>query len=190
MRQVYIMITVVLTLLAVEKSQAQECFLGEVKMFAGNFAPRGYAFAHGQLLAISSNQALFSILGTTYGGDGRTTFALPDLRGRVPVGPGTGPGLSAVTLGQELGKESVEISETHQHKMTAEQIKDGADNNATGGGVVDRLLYAKVDSGSTNSKELLTSATGSGASSTDDNRQPSLGINYIICITGTFPSRS
>ena len=78
---------------------AQEPFLGEIKMFAGNFAPRGFAFCDGQLLAISSNTALFSLLGTTYGGDGRTTFALPDLRGRAPIHAGQGPGLTNRRLG-------------------------------------------------------------------------------------------
>lgn len=82
-----------------------EPFLGEISLFAGNFAPRGWAFCDGQLLAISQNTALFSLLGTTYGGDGRTTFALPDLRGRVPLHPGTGPGLTARTLGESGGVE-------------------------------------------------------------------------------------
>ncbi|RZN80260.1 MAG: phage tail protein [Winogradskyella sp.] len=86
---------------------AQEAFIGEVKLFAGNFAPRGWALCEGQLLAISSNSALFSILGTTYGGDGRTTFALPDLRGRAPIAPGTGPGLPTIRLGDKSGNVSV-----------------------------------------------------------------------------------
>ena len=80
-------------------------FIGEIIMFAGNFAPRGWAFCDGQLLPISQNSALFSILGTTYGGDGRTTFGLPDLRGRVPIGPRTGPGLTAYRLGEKGGSE-------------------------------------------------------------------------------------
>jgi len=84
--------------------------LGEVTLFAGNFAPRGWAFCHGQLLPINQYQALFSILGTTYGGDGRTTFALPDLRGRVPVGVGYGPGLSDIRLGQKAGYEAVQLT--------------------------------------------------------------------------------
>src|SRR5438874_11208110 len=90
-----------------------EPFYGEIVMFAGNFAPRGWALCHGQLLAISQNTALFSILGTTYGGNGQTTFALPDFRGRVPVGPGQGPGLSDYDLGERSeerrGRERVEM---------------------------------------------------------------------------------
>ncbi|WP_417746389.1 tail fiber protein [Rosistilla oblonga] len=96
-------------------------YIGEIKLFAGNFAPEGYAFANGQLLAISSNTALFSILGTTYGGDGETTFALPDLRGRIAVGAGDGPGLSRYVLGQSGGAESVTLSNsnlpTHSHTL-------------------------------------------------------------------------
>ena len=80
-------------------------FIAEVIMFAGNFAPRGWAFCDGQLLPINQNQALFALLGTTYGGDGRVTFALPDLRGRVPVGPRTGPGLATISLGAKHGIE-------------------------------------------------------------------------------------
>ncbi len=86
-----------------------EPFLGEILMFAGNFAPRGWAFCDGQILPISQNQALFSLLGTTYGGDGRTTFALPELRGRVAMHPGTGPGLSSRQLGEKSGVESVTL---------------------------------------------------------------------------------
>jgi len=90
-------------------SNAQEQFLGEVRLFAGNYAPRGWALCHGQLLPISKNQALFSILGTTYGGDGRTTFALPDLRGRVAVGQGIASGLTPVKLGEQTNGASVKL---------------------------------------------------------------------------------
>ena len=87
-----------------------EGYLAQVIGFAGNFAPRNWAFCHGQILSISSNSALFSLLGTTYGGDGRSTFGLPDLRGRVMMGQGTGPGLSANTLGQTSGRETVTLT--------------------------------------------------------------------------------
>ncbi len=88
-------------------AKAQEPMIGEIKFFAGNFAPRGWAFCDGQLLAISQNTALFSILGTTYGGDGRTTFGLPDMRGRSPLHAGRGPGLSDIRQGQKGGSETV-----------------------------------------------------------------------------------
>ncbi|MFV2066943.1 MAG: tail fiber protein [Pirellulales bacterium] len=105
--------------------------LGEVSLFAGNFAPRGWAFADGQLLSISQNQALFSILGTTYGGDGRTTFALPDFRGRSAVHPGTGPGLTPWSLGQRAGFEDVTLTEgqmpTHSHTAFTEPLPGDMD---------------------------------------------------------------
>ncbi len=98
-----------------------EPFVGEIKMFAGNFAPRGFAFLDGQLLSTTQNQALFSLLGTIYGGDGRTTFALPDLRGRIPIHKGQGPGLSARTQGSKGGTEKETITEaqlpSHDHTM-------------------------------------------------------------------------
>lgn len=96
-------------------------YIGIIKMFAGNFAPRNWAFCNGQLLSIAQNTALFSILGTTYGGDGRTTFALPDLQGRVPVGTGAGPGLTNRTLGQKFGSEhnNLTVSQMAPHTHVA-----------------------------------------------------------------------
>lgn len=97
-----------------------EPFIGEIKMFGGNFAPRGYAFCQGQIMAIAQNTALFSLLGTTYGGNGQNTFALPDLRGRAPVGQGQGPGLSPITLGEVAGVENttLTINQMPQHTHT------------------------------------------------------------------------
>jgi microcystin-dependent protein len=103
----YLLLIVVTVVMSVSDACAQDPMLGEIRMFAGNFAPRGWAFCDGQLLAISSNTALFSILGTTYGGDGRTTFALPDLRGRIAMHAGNGPGLSPIRLGEMNGNEVV-----------------------------------------------------------------------------------
>jgi len=99
----------VVTLFSASHAQAQEAFIGEIRMFAGNFPPRGWAFCDGQLLPISQNAALFSLLGTNYGGDGRTTFGLPDLRGRAPVHAGTGPGLTPRSIGQKGGVESMSV---------------------------------------------------------------------------------
>lgn len=96
-------------LFATQGFAQQECMIGEVKMFAGNFAPRYWAFAQGQLMPVSQNRALFSVIGTIYGGDGRTTFALPDLRGRAPIGAGLGTGLSPVRIGQRVGLESTQL---------------------------------------------------------------------------------
>ena len=107
----------------VESSMSAEPFIGEISMFAGNFAPRGWAFCEGQLLPIAQNQSLFSILGTTYGGDGRTTFGLPDMRGRVSIHPGTGPGLTNYRLGNKGGSETTTLTTnqlpSHNHTISA-----------------------------------------------------------------------
>ena len=109
-------------------------FYGEITLFAGNFAPRNWAFCNGQLLSISSNTALFSLLGTTYGGDGRTVFALPDLRGRAAVGPRVGPGLTRRNLGQRFGVEDVTLTEAqmpaHTHGVTMNPTLGGQTGNA------------------------------------------------------------
>jgi microcystin-dependent protein len=116
-----ILAAVVATMFTVPaEAQAQECFLGEVRMFAGNFAPRGWALCDGQLLAISKYSAVFSLLGTMYGGDGRTTFALPDLRGRVPLHSGTGPGLLAVKQGSKRGQGTAKVAEGETEIKTSE----------------------------------------------------------------------
>ena len=166
-------------------------FIGEIKMFAGNFAPRNWAFCDGQLLPISQYSALFSILGTTYGGDGRTTFGLPDLRGRVPLNPGSGPGLTPRSLGQKGGSESVALSvpqlpaHTHQARASSETPDTPSPEGAVPAEKVRTHLYtsatADVNMGST-----AIASTGSGQA--HDNMPPFLGIRYIICIQGIFPS--
>jgi microcystin-dependent protein len=155
-------------------------------MFAGNFAPRGWAFCDGQLLAISSNTALFSILGTTYGGDGRTTFALPDLRGRVPVHPGTGPGLPTVRLG-ERGGAAATILNVNELPLHSHGIA-----GSTGAQTTNRPTGATSSAGNSYSTETPdtsmapTSTTGQGQPF--NNMQPFTGINYIIALQGIFPS--
>jgi microcystin-dependent protein len=135
------LLLVLCTLFVFENTSfSQDGMIGEVRLFAGNFAPRGWAICDGSLMSISENTALFSILGTMYGGDGRTTFALPDLRGRVPVGVGTGPGLENIKLGEKNGGTEVEGQQGGNSKTITEQ--------------------------------------------------PSLGMNYIICTRGIFPSRN
>lgn len=162
---------------------AVEPLLGEVIMFAGTFAPRGWAFCDGQLLPISQNQALFSILGTTYGGDGRTTFALPDLRGRVPLHPGSGPGLSTYRLGQKGGLEKT--------TLTTEQVP------SHGHGVNIAEIGKKESAGEPNAIGVLNSSERSSTTLVSeinpqpiDIRQPYQAINYIIAIQGVFPSRN
>ena len=166
-------------------------FLGQVTMFAGNFAPRGWAFCDGQLLPISSYSALFSLLGTIYGGDGRTTFALPDLRGRVPVHPGSGPGLSSRRQGQSGGQENNNLTvnqmPTHNHQQLLASAEDGDSTTPVGGvlGVSDDRNYVDGEPGG-----LMGNTGSTGASQNVDNMQPFLCVNYIIALQGVYPSRS
>ncbi|AVS62899.1 phage tail protein [Paracidovorax avenae] len=175
---------------------ATEPYIGEISMFAGSYAPAGWAICNGQLLPISQNQALFAILGTTYGGNGVTTFALPDLRGRVVVGPGQGPGLQPYSLGQTGGQENVtlNISQMPAHNHVVQMnVNNSAGNSATPGG---RYLaasdqrnnqYADQAGGGTLAGTVVNIA---GGSMPHENIQPYLCINFIIALQGVFPSRN
>ena len=170
-----------------------EPFLGEIIMFGGNFAPRGWAFCDGQLLPISQNQALFSLLGTIYGGDGRTTFALPDLRGRVSIHQGNGPGLSDYRLGSKGGAENVTLTAAqipaHNHAIkAANQGGDDSDpTTANGFGSAANDLYLETAPGTTMQNGIMSNT---GGNQQHTNIQPYLAINFIIALQGTFPSRS
>ncbi len=164
------------------------------------FAPRGWAYCQGQLLPISTNQPLFSLLGTTYGGDGRTTFALPDLRGRVILGAGQGPGLSSYVPGQASGTESVALQvgqlPTHSHGFSG-TIKTGdgdADSTSTNGNYPatgSKNQYAAGTANSSLGASAVTGASGTvGTSQPHENRQPLLAMNYAIALQGVFPSRN
>ncbi len=166
-------------------------FIAEIIMFGGNFAPRGWAFCDGQLLDISSNTALFALIGTTYGGDGRTSFALPDLRGRVAIHPGRGPGLSIYTLGRKSGVETVTLSQaqipSHNHSMTT-LTSELADDNSPIGNIP---AQSRQDAYAHPSKATANPATGhTGGSQGHTNIQPFCCVNYIIALIGVFPSRS
>lgn len=188
--------------------------IGEIRMFAGNFAPRNWAFCAGQLMSISQNTALFSILGTTYGGNGQTTFGLPDFRGRQAVGTGQGPGLTNITLGEVSGTETVTLLTTqmpaHTHTATATvtgtvtpKALDDTGLGDTPGGQFPAISTAgsKIY---TNATQTPDSAMGSspisatatvtigisGNSQPVPIRNPYLGMNYIICLFGIFPSRN
>jgi microcystin-dependent protein len=175
-----------------------EPFIGEIIMFGGTFAPRGWAFCNGQLLSIAQNTALFSILGTTYGGNGTTTFALPDLRGRVPVHSGNsqGPGLPPVQLGEMAGSPSVTILQTnmppHNHLVAASQT---ATTDSPNGGVPAKVtgsteppnIYAAQTDG-THMNPNMTSVVGGGQPLSV--QQPYLGINFIIATEGIYPARN
>jgi microcystin-dependent protein len=174
----------------------QDSFIGEVQMFAGNFAPRNWALCEGQLLPISQNTALFSIIGTTYGGDGRTTFALPDLRGRVVMHNGSGPGLSSYNLGQHGGAESVTLnqnqipSHTHTDEVKgASPVGRGQSSNTPEGTYwAEGASYATSLNTSMAANAVQIANTGGGQS--HENRAPYMAVNYIICLNGVFPSRN
>ncbi|GAB3588204.1 phage tail protein [Hymenobacter daeguensis] len=180
-----------------------ESYLGELRPVGFGFAPKGWMLCQGQTLPINQNQALFSLLGTTYGGNGTTTFNLPDLRGRIPVGLGQGPGLAPYILGQTGGVEGQTLTAdqlpVHGHAVQATMKPDGAvDSNSPGGeyiGPGSLNQYSKK--GPTVSKNVVMAAnavTGTaspvGGSQPHENRQPFIAINYAICLQGVFPSRS
>ena len=189
--------------------QAQDAYIGEVKLFAGNFAPRGWAFCDGQILPIDGNQALFSILGNSYGGDGRTTFGLPDMRGRVAVGPRTGPGLSTYREGNQGGTETNTLSTAQlpAHNHDAIGIIKASNANATAkepagnyfassiyainrGNIVDVLSYGATSDVEMNANAIEVRVGDTGSNQAANNRQPYLAMNYIICTYGIYPSRS
>lgn len=173
-------------------------FVGEIRMFGGNFAPRNWALCDGQLLAISQNDALFSLLGTIYGGDGRTTFALPDLRGRAPIHSGNGPGLSDRRLGAKVGVEQVTVTANeypaHRHEMRA---SGAAGTSANPGGNYPAAValvprYQNVPggspaAGSMNAGTVEPAAGGGGA---HPNVQPFQCVTFIIALFGVYPSRN
>lgn len=188
-----------------------EPLMGTVMLWAPNFAPRGWAFCSGQLMPIAQYSALFSLLGTTYGGDGRTTFALPDLRGRVPVGAGQSPGLSNQRLGEKGGAEQVTLtsaqmpSHTHAAKpnLTLSATSDIAGKSTPDADLivgtavdtngVDVSCYSDSAADTTlkaNSVTGTIAVSETGGNRGHANMQPYLGLNYIIAIEGLFPSRS
>ena len=167
--------------------------LGEIVLFAGNFAPRGWAFCNGQLLPISGNGALFALLGTTYGGDGTTNFALPDLRRRAPVCVGTGPGLSPYALGSITGTETETLTAaqipSHAHNLQASS-NPPTQNAAAGASLAsgDRVTPMNNIYTTGNTNVSMTPTTGNaGGNSSHNNMQPYLTLNYIIAITGVVP---
>jgi microcystin-dependent protein len=183
-------------------------FLAEIKIFAGNFAPKGWAFCFGQILPIAQNTALFSILGTTYGGNGQTTFALPDLRGRAPVGVGQGPGLSNYDLGQQAGTEAATMAlaqmPPHSHTVSLGTLAIAAASTpgnkqspanavpaAEAVGVTANYSTAVPDikmSSSALSGVPAAAATGGGQPMSI--MQPYVVLTYIIALVGIFPSRN
>lgn len=177
-----------------------EAYIASIILFAGNFWPRGWAFCQGQILSIAQNTALFSLLGVTYGGNGQTTFGLPDLRGRTPIGAGGGPGLTPRTLGELGGTEmhTLNTSElpAHAHTVTIPAITA---NGSTSTPAANTFPATVVDSRATPVNAYATgvpnvaSNAGNtsilGNSQPHNNMQPYLALNYIICLQGLYPSR-
>jgi microcystin-dependent protein len=176
--------------------------IAEIRMFAGNFAPRNWAFCASQIMSIAQNTALFSLLGTTYGGNGQTTFALPDFRGRVAVGTGTGPGLPNVTLGEMAGSQTATLTTNnmpaHNHALSGAVTPQA--NGGTTGQTNDpsgrRLIGSNIFTGATTDLVSMAPLVSTlqvginGGSQPFSIMPPYLGMNYIICLFGIFPSRN
>lgn len=170
-------------------------FVAEIRIFAGNFAPRGWATCDGQLLAISQNTALFSLLGTTYGGDGRTTFGLPNLQGRAPMFWGQGPGLSLRDIGETSGEEAVTllISEMPFHNHSFNGLTSPAASRDPTGAQLSRSRNGNVyqTDATTGQVQMAPQAMGiAGSSFPHNNMQPYLVLIFIIALQGIFPPRS
>ncbi|MBC3932410.1 phage tail protein [Undibacterium curvum] len=174
-----------------------DSFLGEIRIFAGNYAPIDWAICDGSKLSISGNQALFSLIGTTFGGDGVTDFQIPDLRSRLPIGMGTGPGLTARVLGQTVGADTVTLTEAqmpvHTHTIfgsanPATDITPGKDSTL-GNTKTNALFYFKPDT--TSAENTFASgmmSTSWGGSQAHNNTMPSLALTYIISLNGVYPT--
>jgi microcystin-dependent protein len=181
---------------------ASQPYLGAIFIFAGNFAPRGFQLCQGQILPISQYAALFSILGTTYGGNGVTTFALPDLQGRAPIGQGNGAGLQPTLLGEKAGVASVTISASnmpmHNHALACDSNANDTANLSPASNFIGAQAsvgqggsgVANFSPGPVNSVMAPTTIGFAGSSLPLSIQNPYLGINYIIAMEGIFPSRN
>lgn len=167
-------------------------FIGEIKMFAGNFSILGYAFCNGELMAISENDALFSLIGTTYGGDGQQTFGLPDLRGRLPVHYGSGPGLTPRSMGEMSGTETVTLitnqMPAHNHGVTVDSATGGQTNPQNN--IVGKASVTPYNTAAVNNQMGNQSIGQAGGSQPHDNMMPYLCVNFIISLYGIYPSRN
>jgi microcystin-dependent protein len=168
-------------------------FVAEIRIFPFNFAPTGWAFCDGQIMPISQNTALFSLLGTTYGGDGKSTFALPDLQGRAAMHPGQGPGLSLHDLGETGGSDTVSLLESeipaHSHTMRA-AAEAGEENDPAGAALGVTIGNTLYNSGSTLAAMAPEMLTPAGGDQPHNNLQPYLTFYFCIALQGVFPPRS
>lgn len=175
-------------------------YLGEIRMFGGSFAPAGWALCNGQILPIATNDALFALIGTTYGGDGQTNFALPDLQGRLPMHQGTGQGLSPRTISEKSGAETVTLTintmPSHAHGVTATTAAGSVAGpgptvvpaTPTGGTAINTLYVVPGANPITQTAMAATSIAPAGGSLPHDNIMPFLCVNFIISLVGIFPS--
>jgi len=167
-----------------------ESYLGEIRMFAGNFAPVRWAYCDGQLLPISQNDALYSLFGPSYGGDGRTTFGIPDMRGRLPVHQGAGPGLIPRGIGQEFGSERVLLTEeqmpSHTHQLVASSASENSVADPT-----DKTTSASQVTYDANADNTLASEAVSytGSATMHHNMMPYLAVHFIVSLMGEYPQR-
>lgn len=169
-------------------------YIGEIRIFAGNFAPVGWLFCQGQTLAISENDTLFNLIGTTYGGDGQTTFNLPDLRSRVPVHMGTGSGLSSRTIGELGGTETVTLTvnqiPAHSHVPQANSGTGTSTDPKNNFWAAQPALLQYSPNGTANANLPANTIVNTGGSQPHDNMIPFLVVNFIISLFGTFPSQT
>jgi microcystin-dependent protein len=170
-------------------------FVAEIRIFTGNFAPRGWAFCNGQLLPLSQNTALFSLLGTTYGGDGKSTFALPNLQGSAPKHPGQGPGLSLYSLGESGGSETVTLLTSeipaHAHQemgSNTQSTQQSPIGNFSSGSNQNKRFAAVAVNPDAQMNPLILAPTGGDLP--HNNMPPYLFLNFIIALQGVFPPRS
>ncbi|MDO3410551.1 tail fiber protein [Saccharibacillus sp. CPCC 101409] len=174
-----------------------EAFIGEIRLFSGNFAPKGWAFCNGQQMSVNQNQALFSIIGTTYGGDGVNNFNLPNLQGTAPIGQGQGNGLTGRTMGQQVGHAAVTLNQTqipmHTHTPVGVEATQAlttpagnfwAQATPTGRPATSKPLY-----GPPGADGMAGALSPSGGNQPHNNMQPYLAVSYIICLSGIYPSQ-
>ncbi len=173
-----------------------EGYIGQIIMFAGNFAPTNWAFCNGQLLPIAQNTALFSIIGTTYGGNGTTNFALPDLQGRVALHAGNGAGLTPYVLGEQGGVENVALTITeipaHNHLLSGNSNSGDQSSpiNSFPASITDSTRGSYIGYSATSNGTMAAAAiSATGGNLPHTNIQPFLAVNFIICLQGIFPSR-
>lgn len=173
-------------------ANADEPFIGEVRWFAGNFAPRGWALCDGQILPISTNEALFTLLGTTYGGDGRTTFALPDMRGRGMMHEGSGPGLTPRHLGEKSGaeNETLAANQMPSHAHTLHGNSSNGDSVLPDDRVISKVGRLRIFDNAPDTNMGASSIASAGGGQSHNNMQPNIALTCIIATQGVYPSRS